>query len=79
MPPPVNFNTPRETERRLVLTITEPHILRDNAKRQLDTALLSLQRRLYLLAAGQVEGAVVILRMLHEQQQAEPKEPETPQ
>jgi hypothetical protein len=54
--------------------MTDAHILRDNAKRQVDTAALSLQRRLYLLAAGHLECAITILRMLHDQQQAERKE-----
>jgi hypothetical protein len=51
--------------------MTDAHILHDNAKRQLETAALSLQRRLYLLAAGHLECAISILRMLHEQQQTE--------
>lgn len=45
----------------------------DDAIRQIKVAELSAQRRLYLLAAAQLEVAAVILRIVHARENALPE------
>lgn len=40
----------------------------DDASRQLEAARDAIDRRLFLLAAGLLDGAAVILRLLHQKQ-----------
>lgn len=46
----------------------------DDIQRQIDTAQRSIQRRLYLLAAAQLEAAAVILRLVHTRHKSEAAE-----